>query len=426
VSEAPAADRGPREGARRGNGGALRTFLVCLLLVAVAMTLLRLRGYRFVLETPRGDLSQSDPIHFGSRDGETSSPARPRAAATRVRNAILVVADGLGFSHLHAARAQLAGLGGRLELERLPVTGWVTTQSAESLVTDSASAATSLATGIKVPIGVLSLGADGGPLPTIAEAAARAGLAVGLVTDSYLWDATVAAFAAHVASRRSYDEIAAQMARSGFPLLVGERHADVEAAERRLDAFRRQGIRAAGDWGAATDLVASAEPLLVLLPPGSVADPTRTPNAVGLARLALERLAADPDGFLLVFETEEVDSASHDRDLRRVTAAISSLDAAVSALVAFAAERDDTLVLVTSDHETGGLTLVWGEEGEPLGVRWAGGGHTGQPVPLLAYGARAERFSGVLDNTEIPQRLAELLGLDLGAVRAPPLAGDSP
>jgi len=407
VSEAPAADRGPREGARRGNGGALRTFLVCLLLVAVAMTLLRLRGYRFVLETPRGDLSQSDPIHFGSRDGETSSPARPRAAATRVRNAILVVADGLGFSHLHAARAQLAGLGGRLELERLPVTGWVTTQSAESLVTDSASAATSLATGIKVPIGVLWL-------------------AVGLVTDSYLWDATVAAFAAHVASRRSYDEIAAQMARSGFPLLVGERHADVEAAERRLDAFRRQGIRAAGDWGAATDLVASAEPLLVLLPPGSVADPTRTPNAVGLARLALERLAADPDGFLLVFETEEVDSASHDRDLRRVTAAISSLDAAVSALVAFAAERDDTLVLVTSDHETGGLTLVWGEEGEPLGVRWAGGGHTGQPVPLLAYGARAERFSGVLDNTEIPQRLAELLGLDLGAVRAPPLAGDSP
>jgi alkaline phosphatase len=128
--------------------------------------------------------------------------------------------------------------------------------------------------------------------------------------------------------------------------------------------------------------------------------------------LAVERLAATGTGFLLLVESEVTDSTGHDNDIASLVAGIAELDAALAAILDWAAPRGDTLVLVTADHDTGGVGIVDGAYEESLAeVRWATTGHTAQWVPLFAFGPGAEEFSGVIDNTEIGVRIAELLGI---------------
>ena len=190
-----------------------------------------------VVQRNGGDQSQSSAIDLSPRP-----PAEPLpvVAAQEVENVVLLIGDGMGFSHVLAARSELVGLNGRLFFERFPFTGWQTTHALESLYTDSAASASSLATGRKVPYRALSADAGGRARRTVAEAARDRGMAVGLVTDSYLWDATMAAFVAHVASRRMTDEVIRQMAYSRIDLLAGEVHESLPAEGGRTGTARRR------------------------------------------------------------------------------------------------------------------------------------------------------------------------------------------
>ena len=132
-----------------------------------------------------------------------------------------------------------------------------------------------------------------------------------------------------------------------------------------------------------------------------------------LADFALARLADDPEGFFLLVETEETDTAAHRREFQRMIAGFQAIDEVAARALDFARRDRSTLVLLTADHETGGLSLLSGRQGKRLGLRWTTGQHSGAPVPLYAYGPGARRFSAVRDNTEIAGILAELLGLRL-------------
>lgn len=157
--------------------------------------------------------------------GALPSRAAPGAAggagAGRARNVILLVGDGLNDAHLQAARLVAAGPQGRLAVDRLPHTASVLTHSASSLVTDSAAAATAMATGVKTVNGAVGVDAGGRPLPTVLERAKSAGKAAGLVTTSFVTDATPAAFAAHVRDRGDTASIAAQMLAAGVDVILG-------------------------------------------------------------------------------------------------------------------------------------------------------------------------------------------------------------
>lgn len=345
------------------------------------------------------------------------APAIELPAGALARNLVLMIGDGMGFSHVAGSRMVLLGPNRRLFFESFPITGWTFTHSAAEITTDSAAGATALATGLKTQPERLSVDPQGNKLATLFEKARAAGKSTGLLTDSYLLDATPAAFVVHRESRRDYVAIAMETFASGTEVLLGESRASHE----KLPGWRHA-LAAATTAGyrrvESTEALRTAEaraPVLGFFPEGSIADPVRAPGLAELAAAAVERLRQDPEGFVLLVETEEIDSGSHGGDFDRVARAVESLDAAARRILELVGNDGQTLVVVTSDHETGDLALLGGRQGTPLVVRWGSKNHTAEPVPRLAVGPGAERLGGVLDNAEVGQLLAQVLGLEPGS-----------
>jgi alkaline phosphatase len=394
-----------------------RTLLLAILgLSLTAVLFAGSQGWRLEIHPPGGWHPGGEPLVFEA----PPPPPEPLAGASEgpPRNVVILLGDGLGAAALVAAKAELAGVNGRLALEALPVTGQVLTHSVNNLITDSAAAATAMTTGFKTRNGRIGVDAQGEPLVTLGEAAISRGMALGLVTSSYLCDATPTAFVGHATSRRECSRLLTQMAASGAEVLLGEEPSIRDAPFTREDAeaiFLAEGYtvaRSAKELEGLRDLPAG-EKVVALFDFGSVASPDQGPDLPALAAFALERLRNGPGGFLLLVEEEEIDTGGHNHDLQRLVAGVASLDQATAEALRFAREDGSTLIVLTGDHETGGLTLVSGSQGDPLGVRWGTTYHSAVPVPLFAGGPGAEALGGWQDNTELPRRLAELLGLEL-------------
>ncbi len=406
--------------------------------LAVIMLWVRLDGREVLIVAPHGAptetrLAFAPPADRATRpDGgsEARPPATPllredtptaiasSSPQRRARGVVLVIADGMGISHLFAARAELVGPAGKLFVETLPTTGWLTTYAERSMYTDSAASAAAMATGQKTAPALLALDGDGQHLRTVVEAANEAGLATGLITDSYVLDATPAAFVAH-ARRRDYGLIAEHVAAAGLDLIAGTVGSEAAWAGTLSSALAENEITVVDDLPAWKITLDASTPVAGLFPSESIADPDRAPSLLDLATSGLARLVREPDGFFLLVETEEVDSGAHRGDLRRVISGIRALDDVVREVVTIARREGDVLVIVTSDHETGGLGLTGGTEGTPMLVRWATSSHTAEPVPVFAFGPDAEKLSGVHDNTDVAHVIAGALGLDLGSLSKP-------
>jgi len=347
----------------------------------------------------------------------------PPLADAPVRNLVLLVGDGMGVAPLAAARLRALGLEGRFVLERLPVTGLVSVHPLHGVVPKSDSAATALATGVRTENGRIALTPDGVAHRTLLEAARDAGMATGLVTSSQIFDATPAAFAAHVARRADREAILDQMTHARIDLLLG---GGVEAfrtsKKDRLAEARARGVTVATDLAALER--AESLPLWGLFPGSTLGETPAHPTIGELAAIALDRLAAEADrrgaGFFLMIEEEGMDTAGHARDLERLAGAALRFDAAVERAARFTATRGDTLVVVLGDHSSGGVVIDPTSTADRLRVVWASGQHSGELVPLFAYGppAAAARFAGARDNAEIGRRLARSLGLSVGEAEA--------
>ena len=137
--------------------------------------------------------------------------------------------------------------------------------------------------------------------------------------------------------------------------------------------------------------------------------PIRGPLLNRMASAALERLMEAPEGFFLMVEGSQIDWAAHENDGERLIAETLDFDAAVGAVRALLMGRPNTLLVVTSDHETGGLSAeAGGASGEVL-FTWTTTGHTAWDVPLFAEGAGAESFTGTVDNFRVGQILLGLV-----------------
>jgi len=383
------------------------------LAVSCGLLLLGLLGWAY-LETRSepGELSKAS-LRLASGAAPARLPIFPPGETAQ--SAVVLIGDGLGFSGIEAARLLGRGIGGSLELDRLPMAGFSSTRSAQSVYTDSAAGATALATGHKTLVARLGVDEDGKNLRNLVEAAKAQGKAIGLVTDSYLWDATPAGFSVHNLKRRNTKEIALAMAGQQIDLLIGGEAKGYEAddAGGPIEAeFLRQGYGVARDLAAFEKLQSSAGPLLGLFPGGSLT-PADGPSLLPrLVELALARLTASPNGYFLLIESEETDTGGHHGDLEQVVRGVLALDGALHAVLEVAEKDGKTLVIWTADHETGGLALLGGVAGEKLRYDWATEGHNAEPVPLLAYGPGAERFSGRHDNTDVAFALAKALELE--------------
>jgi alkaline phosphatase len=338
----------------------------------------------------------------------------------RPRNVILVIGDGMGIGQVSSASALLHGPLGGLVLETAPVTGLMATYAGDRLVTDSAASATAMATGFKVPKKAISILADGREAVTLFEAAQESGMVTGAVTTSTLVDATTAGFTAHEVKREHYAEILDDMLASGTRVLMGGDGTAYDKTARSTEYQEK--LARVDELGSAagyrvirseTELAGDGGPVLAVFPPREPGAEAHGPDLTTMSLFAIEQLDATGRGFVLLIESEVTDSMGHDNDIVGVVDGIRELDAAVAAMLRWAAPRGDTLILVTADHDTGGLGITGGLYSDDTAVvRWASDDHLTQWVPIFAFGPGAEHFTGVIDNTDIAILTAKLLGFE--------------
>lgn len=341
-------------------------------------------------------------------------------ASSAVRNVILCIGDGMGLAHITAARIRTLGPAGRLTIESMPITGLVTTCSADKLITDSGAAATALATGHKTKNGMIAVAPDGTKLRTILEACQAKGLSAGLVATSSITHATPAAFGSHTTSRGDEAGIAAQLLGNRIDvLLAGGRMfflPDTIAGSSRSDHRDLIGEAIAAGYQYLSNRrelkQSTAGRLLGLFQTGELTGDSLEPTLAEMTAAAIRALRQDNDGFFLMVEGSQIDWGGHSNNIDAVIQEVVQFDDAVKACLDFAAADGHTLVVVTADHETGGLSIIAGFlNGDSLRVGWQSTDHTATQVPLYAYGPQAVRFTGALDNTDIPKKIATILGI---------------
>jgi alkaline phosphatase len=369
-------------------------------------------------------------------------PMAGRAPAViPARNVILMIGDGMGPQQVgllldYARRAPGSSYsGGPAALERAinaGVLGWVRPFAPSALVVDSAAAASQLAIGVPAASESIGLDAAGRPAPTVLERARAAGFATGLVSDTRMTHATPGAFGAHAAHRSHEPEIAADLLEAAPDLMLSggwrwflpahaPRDPEVQQWLRTRDLPEGDGFRSARRDG--RNLLAEAEqagyrlvfdrqaltaapagPLLGLFAPSAMSDAIRAaagdpavaaqPTLAEMTRAALERLSADPQGFFLMIEGGQIDWAGHANDAGWLLAEMRRFDAAVAAVLDWTAGRDDTLVVITADHETGGFGFSYSGTGLPSAA--AGDTSPTGVLPNFNFGAPAllDRLAG--------------------------------
>lgn len=329
---------------------------------------------------------------------------------------ILMIGDGMGTSHVTAARICASGL----NMERLPVGGLQMTFSSDTIVTDSAASATAMATGFKTYNGAISVDPDGQSLKTVLEYAEETGMSTGLVVTCSITHATPAAFVSHIDDRGKYDEIAMQIAGGGVDVLFGGGigyflPGDMEEGlrEDNMDLIaqldqRMTIARSPGDFRK----LAGNTPAAFFLSkghPGDVGE--RGVSLAEMTQKAIEILSENGKGFFLMIEGSQIDWAAHDNDAEGIISEMLDFDIAVGAALDFAEIDGETLVIVTADHETGGFAVHQGslEERTVTGAEFTTDSHTASMVPLLAFGPGSESFGGIHDNTFIGRSLIEYI-----------------
>jgi len=347
-------------------------------------------------------------------------------AEAPVKNVILLIGDGMGINQITAARLSLAeGAYAVLNLDTMPYTGFSINFAANNLVTDSAAAATALATGFRTDTGRLGTLPDGTAAESIILKAKERGLSIGLVATVKVTDATPAAFLVNADHRAFERDIAAAILEAGPDVLFGG-GADAfginpftkkPKSNALILKALEQGYTFVADRDGLLELDITPEMKLIgLFIGGDLSfELTRLPTEPSLLEMtgrALELVSQNPQGFFLLVEGSRIDRAGHTNSLKELVGEVLMFDQVVGLALDFARENPDTLVVVTADHETGGLTITGGDPaGENVTYAWTSTAHTGSMVPIYAFGPGAERFSGTLQITDIPVRIAELMGI---------------
>lgn len=311
----------------------------------------------------------------------------------------------MGFEAVKAASIYASGETGMLSFENFPHQAEIATQAANTPMTDSAAAATAMATGHKVNNGVISMKIPGDetPLKTLLEISQDLNKRTGLVSTTYITHATPAAFGAHNSQRNNLGEIAHDYLHSTRPNVLlggGGNGITEERAEtagyhvitNRKELFNlnsEEEVFVSGHFGQ-TNL------------PYMYDGTDELPHLSEMASVALDILMQCDDGFFLLVEGGRIDHAGHSNDIDRQVLETIEFSKAVQTVYERVSDDDDTIILVTADHETGGLRVHENKgQGAIPEISWSTGGHTISNVPLYGWGKNVERVEGVMNNTDL-------------------------
>lgn len=338
-------------------------------------------------------------------------------AHKKARNVILLIGDGMGL-----AQASSAYYFGESEpgFTRFPVIGLHKTKPTDELITDSAAGATAFSTGYKSYNAAIGVDGDTVARETILEMAAKKGLSTGLVATSSITHATPASFFSHVPFRDQEEEIAAQLPKAPVHFFAG---GGLRFFTKRED--KRNLLPELENAGFTVDTSSLAQPARFSLsqkygyllaaegmPKMQEGRGDFLPRAT---QMALDYLSQDKDGFFLMVEGSQIDWGGHNNDADYVIEEVKDFDKAVRVALDFAQKQGNTLVVVTADHETGGMSLSAAEvrmqrDYNHIKPTFSTGGHSASLIPVYAYGPGAWIFAGIYENNDIFGKMLQGLG----------------
>ena len=331
-----------------------------------------------------------------------------------IKYIFLFIGDGMSTpQRMMAEDFSIKSGGGRLAMNTLPYQANTRTRSANASVTDSAASATAIACGEKTNNGMLGLAPDGRRLETVAEAAKKKGMKVGIITTVAIAHATPAGFYAHRKSRGKYYQIGLDLIASGFDYFAGGGFFGCED-DRDDPEYRGNIFELANDAGYA--IVRTREEWQALKPgsrslcvlgssslPFDIDHTGSQPRLHEIVEKGIELLDG-PNGFFMMCEGGKIDYACHANDAATAIRDVLSLDRAVKSALAFQEKHpQETLIIVTGDHETGGLALGLGGDGS--------GGPGAKIGKLAAQKISVESFSSEIKKF-ISKRVKDMICFD--------------
>jgi len=350
--------------------------------------------------------SQSD------NSGRNSNPDNYRDK--KAKNIILMIGDGMGVSHIYAG---ITANKGHLNIEKLKDIGFSKTHSADNYITDSGASGTAIAIGYKTYNHAIGVDADTMPHKTILEYAEENGKATGLVVTCTVTHATPAVFIAHQPSRYLYEDIAKDFLKTDIDVFIGgglnnfnKRKDDVDLTIALKDkgyqlVYELVGLKKINSGKLAGLLYEDAPPKY---------SEGRGDMLHDASVKAIELLNQNEDGFFLMIEGSQIDWGGHDNDTEYIIDEMLDFDRTIGKVIEFAKKDGNTLVIITADHETGGMGINDGDlEKGKVKAGYTTGGHTGVMVPVFAYGPGSENFRGIYENTGIFYKMMEAFGFSV-------------
>ena len=336
----------------------------------------------------------------------------PQEPANAV-NVIYMIGDGMALPQVYAA---MLASHDPMTFSQFPYIGVVDTHSASNDITDSAAGGTALASDHKTKNAMVGMNPDSIPVKTVLEALKEQGKETGIVVTCYVTHATPAVFYAKAPHRRQYEDIAMQLAETdNINLIIGGGRKHFDQRKDSLNLIERMENELGWTvYDTLDNIDPDCKKYAVLANEDHMPKAAERGDFLPRAlKTALKTLDDAPNGFFLMVEGSQIDFACHANDSTWMMDEMLDFDYAVKVALDYAKEKGNTLVVVTADHETGGLTLP-DPQGKYTNVvfDYSTGSHTCLPVLVYAYGPGAERFTGWMQNRDLKGKIMNACGFE--------------
>ncbi len=326
----------------------------------------------------------------------------------KVKNVIFMIGDGMGLEHISTAWVLN---GGHLNLDNCVYTGFSRTYATDKLITDSCQGGSALATGVKTKYGYMGLDPEGNPVNSALRYAQQKGMKTGIAVTCRVNDATPIDFCGHSADRHEEEAIAAQYIDAGLDFLSG---GGIQFWNRREDGRNLvEEIQAKGyDFAFTREEMenSDADRIVALLGDTELEPALERGDYLEKAAMKAIETLDNKKGFFLMIEGSCIDDWAHKQKVGYMAEELFDFDRTIGRVLEWAEKDGETLVIITADHNTGGLTLIGGSlEERSVKVHFSTMGHNGICVPVFAYGPRAWEFEGIHENAEIGQIVKKIL-----------------
>ena len=344
------------------------------------------------------------------------APEAPKAI-----NVIYMIGDGMALPQVFGT---MLATGQELAFQQFPYIGVVDTRSASNDITDSAAGGTALACDKKTKNGMVGMDPDTLAMESVLDAMANHGKATGIVVTCYAGHATPADFYAKVPKRSMYEDIAVQMAESDkLNVMIGGGRKYFDQRKDSVNLIERMEKELGWKvYDTLADIDTTCMKYAVLAAKGHMPiAPERGDFLPEGVRTALKTLSQNKEGFFLMVEGSQIDFACHAHDSVNMVDETVDFSKAIEVALDFAKADGNTLVVVTADHETGGLTMI-DPQGHYANVsfNYSTGSHTCLPVLIYAYGPGAEQFTGWMQNNEVKAKILKSCGIEPTVVESAP------